>query len=438
MRSATISVIARVRARIPDIALLRQGGLAFFMANGVVNVANFGYTLAMSRLLGPATYGALGSIIGVSTAVVLAGGAFQAAVTQAVAEGAGRQAPGSPLALARSLRRSALVGVAAFALMAASAAPLRSFLHLGSVVPVFLLAAFVAFTVATVVPQGVLLGRLNFTTVAVALTAGAAVRLGMGIVLVEAHAGLSGAVAAVTASAAVTLAVLLWPLRHELAWSGEAPFRLKARTAALAVFAVGGVSLFIGTDSFLARHFLSGVDSGYYVAAATGARIALFLPAAIGLMAFPRLVAHGGRGPEARAVLRDAGAAVAVLGTLTAAVIAAVPRPLIDILFGHRYEPAAATMRVLALPAAAVGVVTVGVYALLARRSPLSMVAWAAILAAAVAIAAVHGSPTAVAWVAFVTSAGLLVCTLAAMALPGTAHTGRRAEADATTGGERP
>jgi O-antigen/teichoic acid export membrane protein len=403
--------------------LLQGGGLAFFLATGVANAANFVFHVIMSRMLGPSTYGALGSILGLATVVTLAVTAFQAAVIQSVAEH--RSEADQDLRVGRSLRRTGAIGLVLFAAMAAAAPTLRGFLHLSSVVPVLLFGGFVAGTVAALVPQGVLLGRLQFRVVALALALGSVLRLATGPLFVKMGWGLNGAVAAVTVQAAGTLAVLVWPLRAELVPGRGAEFRFRARSALLAVAALGGVSAFIGIDSFLARHYLARVASGYYVAAATAARIALFLPAAIGMLAFPRLAAHGGRGPEARAVLVHALLSVTAVGVLAAAVVAAVPHAVIDVLFGSRYASAAPALRVLAASAAAVGVVTVAVYALLAARSPLSLLAWPSLGAVAAVVALVHDSVTTVAWIVLVVSLALLVASLVAVA----GRAGRRASA---------
>jgi len=390
-------------------SLVGQGGLAFFAATVLSNGANFTFHVVMSRLLGPSAYGALGSILGLSIVVTLATTAFQAAVTQAVAES-------GALSIARSMRRAALVAVVVLGLTAAISPLVEGFLHLASPVPVVLFGVFAATSVVAVVPQGCLIGRLRFTAVAGALVAGAAARLGSGVLLVHWGWGLNGAVAATAVNGVVALAVLLWPLRSELSFRHPvAQLRLRIGSSALAVAALGGVSAFVGVDTFLARHFLTGPASGEYVAAATAARIALFLPAAVAWLVFPRLVAEGGRSDEARRLLRHAAAAVALLGGATAAVLAAVPGTVIDVLFGARYAGAAPALRVLAVAAAAVGLVTVFVYALLARRSLWCVVSWIATAAAAVLITVVHSGSPAIAWVMLGLSAALVLVTSPAL-----------------------
>lgn len=420
-REVFISVITVPRRPwvVPELA--RGGGVAFFLATIVASAANFAFHVVMSRLLGPGTYGALGSILGIATVVTLAATALQAAVTQAVAETT--PAVGAP---ATTLRRPAAGTAAAagalFVVVGAVSPVLSGYLHLSSPLPVVLFGGFVAATLAAFVPQGVLMGRLRFSVVASALVAGALVRLAAGPLFYALGWGLAGAVAATLLNAVVVLGVLWWPLRHSLAAPWSRGLQLRLAPATLAVASLGGLSAFIGLDSFLARHYLAADASGYYVAAATAARIALFLPAAIGMLAFPRMAAAGGRGAVARTVLRHATLAVAAVGGAATLGIELAPRFLVVVLFGARYAPAEPALRVLALSAFGTGLVTVWVYALLARRSKLALLPWGAVGAVGGAVAVVHGSTTAVAWVVLVVGAALVAASAAAVWPSSTRH----------------
>jgi O-antigen/teichoic acid export membrane protein len=368
-------------------AVLSGGGLAFFLASSVANASNFLFHVLMSRLLGPNAYGALGSLLGAITVVTFAAGALQAAVIQVAARVGHDGAP----ALRRHSGLALVAGMGALAVSWALAAPLESFLHLRSALPVVLLGAFGAMSLMAVVPQGVLLGRLSFSVVATALVAGAVVRVGAAVAFVEVGLGLDGALAATALSAGVILGVLAWPLRHELMRRGD-HLRIHIGPASLAVGAVGGFSALVGVDTFLARHYLSATTAGSYAAAATAARIALFMPAALALVAFPRLSASGGRGPGARRVLLHASASVAALSGAAAVVMVAAPHTVISLLFGPRYQPAAGALRILAVAAAALGLASLLVYAQVAKGHRRALVPWAGVAGAAACIGAFHSS----------------------------------------------
>ncbi|MGA2036944.1 MAG: glycosyltransferase, partial [Acidimicrobiales bacterium] len=390
--------------------------MTFFAASVVANLSNFFFHVVMSRLLGPASYGALGSLLGIVTVVTLAVAALQAAITQTVAE---RRSSGNPggdhLSLQTPFLRTALVAVACVVVIGVISPVLDSFLHLSSPTPVVFFGLFVALSVLALYPQGVLLGRLRFRTVAVALFAGAGMRFVSGVVFVEIGLGLNGAVVSSVVNGVVVLAILVWPLRHELfGRSGGVKLGLAFRTASLAVLALGGASAFVGVDSFLARHYLSRVASGYYVAGATAARIALFLPQAVTLLAFPRFAASRGSGVEARRLLTSALAAVAVLSGVAALVLLSIPHVVISILFGPRYTPAASVLGILSVAAAGVGMTSVLVYFHLARRSTLATASWLGVAVAAILISKWHSGMRSLAWIMLGVTATILLGLLAA------------------------
>ena len=276
MRSAISIQESRKSKRLFSV-LVGGGGLAFFVASSFANASNFLFHVVMSRILGPSTYGALGSLLGLITVVTFAVSALQAAVTQTVAERS-HEKTGRPLALRPHVIRAGFVAIASLCVVTALAPAFEHYLHLGSPVPVVLLGVFAALSLLTLVPQGVLLGRLSFGVVALSLIAAAIIRLTMGIVLADLGFGLDGALVASVVSAGSMLIILVWPLRSEMWNSTGDAVVIRFTSAVLAVTALGGFSALVGVDSFLARHYLSGVESGYYVAAATAARIALFLP----------------------------------------------------------------------------------------------------------------------------------------------------------------
>jgi O-antigen/teichoic acid export membrane protein len=379
------------------IALASGGGLALFVASCVSNGSNFLFNAIMSRILGPATYGALGSLLGIVTVATFALVALQATVTQRVAERRGSGTEGR-MALRRHMSTAGLVAAASLLVVTAFSPVIEHFLHLTSPVPVAMVGLFVALTVLTVVPQGVLLGQLRFRVVAVALVGAALVRLGTGIILTQLGFGLDGAIAASVASAFVLLIVVSWPLHHEL-WTSEGDrCAIRFSSAALAVGALGGFAALVGVDSFLARHYLSPGSSGEYVAAATAARIALFLPSAIALIAFPKFAATRGVGEEARHVLKASLLAVGGLGALAAGVTLLAPHVVISILFGARYQQAAGALRILSVSAVGLGLISVLVYFHLARRSLQSLLCWLGVALASVSISFWHERSETVAW----------------------------------------
>jgi O-antigen/teichoic acid export membrane protein len=411
--------------RVPRPSLAADGGWAYLLATVLANAASFGFHLTTSRLLGPAGYGALMSLLGLVTAAALPVSALQAAVAQALAA---RRPPPTGV-LRQALLRSWALALGCSVAVAAVSPFIDRFLNLTTPLPALLLAATVGLTVASVVPGGALLGSLQFKPLALALTLGGAIRLASGTGLVAAGLGVTGAAVASVLAAAVTLAVLCWPLRRWLRRPAHpddsgpvedpapgAVLAVGVRAALLAVVALAGVSTFLGVDAALARHFLAPRLAGSYAAAATVARIGLFLPGSVALAAFPRLVAAADPA-EARRLLGEALGLTALVGGVAAAIIAAVPHLVVATLFGGAYRAAAGPLTVLAAAGAVVGLATVLVYFFLSRRSVLAATWWFAVAGLTGVVLVSHRSPLAVAWATLgVTCAMALALLLAAAA----------------------
>jgi O-antigen/teichoic acid export membrane protein len=185
--------------------------------------------------------------------------------------------------------------------------------------------------------------------------------------------------------------------------------------ATLALMALGGFSALSAVDAVLARYYLPGVQSGYYVAASTAAQIAFALPATIALMAYPRFVAADREGGAGKRVLVESVILVGVLGFLSAAVLSAFPQTVVSVLFGSRYTPAAPTLRILAWEGVALGLIGVLVYFHLGRRMLVACASWVGVAGAAVLVAGTfHSSQLSIALVMLVVCCG----TLLIMAIP--------------------
>jgi O-antigen/teichoic acid export membrane protein len=392
--------------------LVSGGGTAFLVAATALNVSNFLFNVIASRLLGPSAYGALGSLLGLVAVVTIVLGAITAAVARVIAAGGRPPQPGD---LAPS-RVAALVTILGFAIVLALALPLGHLLHLASVWPVVILSFVLPLAVAEIVPRGALLGRLRYRTLSLALAASAVTRLVAGVLLMEAGFGLNGAVFATVLSQLVVTALMIWPVRHEIRRVPiVTPLKVPMSDATLALIALGGFSAFNAIDAVLARYYLSGVESGYYVAASTAAQIAFAIPVTIALMAYPRFVMADKDG-NGHKVLIEGLTIVGVLGILAAAVLSAFPQQIISVLFGQRYGPAAGTLRFLAWEGVALGLISVLVYFHLGRRKLFACASWLGVGAAtALVVGAFHSGQLSIALVMLaVSSATMLLMAITA------------------------
>lgn len=386
------------------------GGFAFFIATGLVSLTSFFLNLIVSRLLGPVSYGSFGSLQNAIQVLTVPVMAISAAITQAEAS---KEANGSHgVAIGRTLNRFCLAGLAAVVAFVALSPVVRSYLHLNSIWPVLILAVSIIPAIFTSVLQGVLMGRLKFRPVAVATLIGTGLgRLIIGVALVELGMGYTGAIAATVIGQIITSVFLVAPLWREFRSHGRGETGIKLGGSLLSISGLLGTWVFVSEDTILTKHFLPSHEAGLYVASATAGRIALFLPGAIGQIAFPRFVKSKRHYPALKRVFWWSLIGTLGLGLFAALVLLISPGLVIRVLFGSAYLGGVGALRILGLEAAALGVITLLVYFQLAQESVSSQMAWIGVVVAYIGLVLFHGSPEDVALV-MLFSAGLTTLLL--------------------------
>jgi glycosyltransferase involved in cell wall biosynthesis/O-antigen/teichoic acid export membrane protein len=376
--------------------ILGRGAFSFLIAAAGVNVSNFVFHIIISRLLGPAHYGAVGAILSILGLLVVPVGAAQLAVTQAII---GHKERNELFSLSQLIWRALLVGLAAMVAFDALTPTIDGFLHLNSPLPLFLVGAWIPLATVGAVVTGALIGEYRFRAVAFATFAGGGpVRLIFGGVLVALGFGITGAVVATLIAQAFNTLTLLFFARHKIRSQPRSRSVQTSRNdMMMSIASIGGYTALIGVDTFLARHFFLATTAGQYAAGAVAAHIALFVPGAIVTIAFPHWVSGDGTGAQSRMVFVQAMKITAGLGFITALALTVLSGIVVHVLFGASYTKAIGIVGILAFASAVIGIINVLVYLHLARRSRFALTPWLGVVLASILISVRHQSMTEVA-----------------------------------------
>jgi O-antigen/teichoic acid export membrane protein len=398
---------AAVRTQMKS-GIFGRGALSYLVAFAGISVASFVFHLVVSRLLGPTHYGVMGALLGIISLLTVPLGAVQIAVTQAVVD---KEVAGQSFSMVSVTWRSFLAGCVAMVALAGCAPVIDQFLHIGTPLPIFLVAVWIPLATVSAVLQGALIGEYRFRPVAFASFVGIGlIRLVLGDLMVSAGFGVSGAVAATIFAQAFTMFSLLFSARHELLGHRHASVvRTKMRDTILSVAALAGYTTLIGIDTFLAQHFFAPSLAGKYAAVAVAAHIAFFIPAALVTVAFPQLADGKGVSESSRRIFRQTLRASVVLGVLAAVVMTVLPTLTIRILFGTKFASAASILGQLSFASVAVGLLILFVYLHLARRSILALTPWIGVVLAVVLISVFHQSSESVALIMLIVSVVTMV-----------------------------
>lgn len=390
------------------------------------NASAYVFHVVMTRLLGPADYGTVGALLTVVLILGVPTAALQAVVARRVA--AIRRTDGAAV---RCVGRSALgfalrAGAGAAALIGATAPWTARFLHMDSPTPVVLIALLAVPSLVAPVGRGLLQGSMRFGTLGLAMFGAMALRLALGIVLVGAGLGVTGAVLAVLLSEIGGAGFALLPVASAVV--GPRADRDVAagmgREAGGATAALLGFWVMVSIDTFLARHYLPAAEAGHYAAAALVGKAVLFLPMAVAMVAYPRFAEHPGA-RESERLLRLCLLLVGGVGLAVSIGVAAFPQAL-TLAFGSSFRfDGRAVPLLLALAMSAFGAVSLLVhYRLALGRAPVRGL-WLAAAAEAAAIAAFHRDGSSVA--AVVLASG---CLLACGLWPGSQRRARAVRAE--------
>jgi O-antigen/teichoic acid export membrane protein len=323
----------------PGRASLPRAFLVVAPAMAAANALNYAFNLVMSRLLGPADFGALGALLALVLVGTVPGVALQAVVarhTTLAGQAVGRL-------WSRVLVAVVAVGGALGLLTVAASPAVAAFLHLPSLGPCLWLAAALLPLPLLSAVQGMLQGREWFGVLAAVLLAAAAGRLAVGLGLVEGGLGVEGALAATAIGSAVAVLVAVprlraqggWELRRGgWRWPGKgSPAAAVAGEVAAAAAGVLGLLLLANVDVLLARHFLPAEESGLYAAGAVLTKIAFWAPQFVVTLVFPRLVTAADR----RRLLGRSAAVVAAVGAPLVVAAALAPQYAARLSFGEAY-----------------------------------------------------------------------------------------------------
>ena len=364
------------------------GGIyaASVAATGITSVV---FHVLATRTLGPASYGAFGSLLAVLMMLAVPIGAIQILLTARIGRLAGTAARVDlrPLTL-----RVGVVGcIATVAVCLAGPATAR-YLHLPGSGPLLWLGVYFIPLALGVVPWGFLRGTGRLGWVRAASTAGFGVRLGVGALLLTCGFGVSGAMAAMFLGECVLAAILGVGACHVAAQTNVGiprprGSRFVPRSAAAVrldltpgqagrrSLSVMGLWALFGVDLVMARHSLAPEAAGVYTATALASRAVLTVAHTAATASLRRFAAASER--RAAAALRTTLLVAVAAGALGACLLVAVGPQVLGLLFGRAFAADAGLDLLLGLDGMVLAAVSVLIQFRLARHARAAVAGWA-------------------------------------------------------------
>ncbi len=356
----SLDALQAARDTAPDAEPLREQiarsdtGRAAGLAAAVMaaNVVSLVFTVAFARILGTSGYGTLAALVSTFLILQVPGSALQITVAREVstAVALGHEAPGA--GVRRWLGRIAVLTVAVTAVAVILREQLAAAIGVDAVWAAAATLPTGCLWLLASVERGALQGFQRYRAVGLSIIGEASARLLFGLLLVAVGLGVTGAFLGTACSVLGMALVLLWPLHQELERSGSlhatgAGVRRFRDLAARAWAPVAGLALLLTLQEIhviVVKHEASDDAAGAYAAAAVAAKAIIWVAVGLGLYLLPEAARRTKSGIDARPVLVRTLALIGALALPMVLLYAVAARPLLEIVFGESFGPAAGAL----------------------------------------------------------------------------------------------
>ncbi len=323
---------------------LLRGSAVVLIGSWGGSVINYFYHLAMGRMLKPADYGILVTLLSLIYLISVPGSVLLAAGTKFASK---YNAKNDQSAVASSLRSMLkTVGLLGLALMIPAflaRSYLAGFLNIDYPFLIVFFAVYAFFSLLASVPRGYLRGLIKFNAFSAVSFFGPVAKLILGVGLVFIGWGIWGAVGALVVSSCASLLLALSFLLPKLRirnGNGSFQFSEIMEYTIPTIAFLTALAAFYTTDVILVKHFFSPLQAGIYSSAVTLGRIIYFGLNSVIMVMFPLVSEKFEKGERFKDLFKTAFLIVlagSAIGTLAYFIL---PNFLVATFFGSAYMQA--------------------------------------------------------------------------------------------------
>lgn len=321
---------------------LAKNSAIVFAGSMTANVFAYIYHLFMGRLLGPAGYGELSSLLSLlyifTVPLLVAQTVLVKFISSFKAHGEVSQAKSLFVSVTKLFLLFCLFGLP----VALIVSPwVTAFLHLPSAVLFILLYILFVFSLLSIPTLSMLQGYQRFTWVSIFVAGAALAKLLLSIPF--AKQGTSGVLWAAIIASIIVYALYFIPLRFMIrvkAKPTNLTFRNMFGFTVPALLTTLGITSLFSTDIILVRHFFPADTAGIYAALAILGKIIFYASSAVALVLFPVVAERTAQKKDAKKVIRTAIIGVSLLSAGLTFFYFLFPEIIIRLLFGNAYTNA--------------------------------------------------------------------------------------------------
>jgi len=338
---------------------LYRNSFIFFAGSFAASFLGYLYHLAMGRLLAPADYGIVASLLVVFLLLSVITTTILTVVMKYTAQYQARKDLPAINKISKKIGRYALVaGLIVTGLFVICSPWLSAFLNINSVLPVIAISGIFIFVFTTAVFRGILQGLQRFKALSITLVVESGVKLVAGIGLVLIGFYVLGAIVALVLAAAVGLwtawwFVRRWKIQSNITKSESDYSQVDFRGMLVYSLPVLGflllATLIYNIDLLMVKHYFPATEAGYYAALSQLGKIIVFGTVAIAGVMFPMVAEKFEKKQNFRKVLWKSIGIVSLLSAIAIVVYFLAPKIVIGLLYGPEYLVAASLLGYVAI-----------------------------------------------------------------------------------------
>jgi O-antigen/teichoic acid export membrane protein len=322
-----------------------------FIGFAVSSVFNYGFQIAMGRLLSPTQFGLLNVLLGVCVVLSVPVSTLLMVLSKKAAEcQAARDLPGVRGLLTRANRTVMVGGLAGLALFTLASSAIAGYLRVPSLAPVIILGACIFSSFLSPINMALLQGLQNYTWVGISQGLGGPLKFAFCMVLVLAGFGLNGALAGLLVSQIVLWLLSSVPVRRSLAGvsaplSSAGPGAAALKRVLPILLANLAFTLITQMDLVLVNRYFPAQESAIYASAAVLGRSVMYIPATLVLAMFPMVSEKQALNRDTNPLLLKSLLMTFCLSGTGALLFYAMPEWILLTFFGAQYAGAAPLLK---------------------------------------------------------------------------------------------
>lgn len=318
---------------------LAKGSLILVASTLIFNILNYVFHFSMARMLGPADYGVLASLMSIIYLFSIPAETIQTIVARYTAIFKIRNENGKIKSLMkRAIKTCWKWGLIGAGILLILAPFLSEFLKFDSVMPLLILSLIIFPVLLLPVTRGILQGTKRFGALGVNLSLEGILKLALAIILVLIGFKVNGAIGSIVISAFLVFFISLSYLKNinkkKDTYFDKKEIYVYSKPVLIALIFL---TLMYSVDMIIAKHFFSEQDAGVYAVASLLGKMIFFGLSPVAKAMFPIVAERKESKEEYKHILRKALYIATLASGLILAVYLLFSNLIVSVLFGNQY-----------------------------------------------------------------------------------------------------